>query len=67
MKKNKTTGCLPQSVYKDSVKNKTIKSVIKWMIDQVCQHHGCLTGDCPHYKQEDCVEALCGKWTKEEG
>lgn len=56
--KGRNIGCLPQSVYKDSVKNKTIKSTIAWMIDQINACHGCTTGDCPHETQQECVDAM---------
>ena len=33
-------------------------NVICWMLRQIADDHGCLTGDCPHATKVECVNAL---------
>ena len=35
-----------------------VREVIGWMLTQVAINNGCITGDCPHVKGSECLEAL---------
>jgi len=64
MPNGKVTGCLPQSVYENSTKNKTIRSTIKWMLTNPTQWMACLRGECSHKGDDQCAEALQKKFTE---
>jgi len=40
--------------------------IVNWMLNRIAaQDHGCLTGDCPHYQQADCVKHLIRSFMEE--
>ena len=43
-----------------------VRELLHWMLTRMAaQDHGCLTGDCPHDDQNDCVDSLLKHWTEE--
>ena len=36
-----------------------LHAMVDWMLRQIADNgHGCLTGDCPHNRRQDCVASL---------
>ena len=40
-----------------------LNNFIAWLLVRLAaSDHGCLTGDCPHEKQQNCVESIRGAY-----
>jgi len=60
------TQCLLCKTPEPEVSDVQAAAVIDWMLGEVAICDGCTTGDCPHTKHIQCVEALTNRFIKEQ-